>query len=227
MELACEMLLSLVQDFSSSAFLGATDTQLLVPHLVICHLDRPKIDANRPLKDAIVRPVTAHGVKRISNRPIGGAEIAWYEYHSFLEIAKMLAAQHDWGAHYFDIHGNTASIKVMMGNMIHSQVIDECLGLKSRKPTSDEWMQELATHLSKSSIRSLAEQAELEKKIDMLLGNTSLGYYLERQGIPATPVGTDPVDWGGNCFYSGGYNTGRHSSMWHGGLVNATQINTH
>jgi hypothetical protein len=45
-----------------------------VPHLILCHLKRVKIDANRGIADATNRQNIA--------------DEAWYEYHNFIEIAK-------------------------------------------------------------------------------------------------------------------------------------------
>ncbi len=72
-----------------------------IPHIIICHLKRIKIDANRGIDDATAR------------QNIG--DEAWYEYHNFIEIAKRKSLENFGFAHYFDVHGNTVSTKTMMG----------------------------------------------------------------------------------------------------------------
>jgi hypothetical protein len=174
-----------------------------VPHVIICHLDRSKIDANRDLVDAVCSEK---------------AEPAWYSYHNFIEIAKHSALTRFGCCHYFDIHGNTASTKVMIGQMIRKKDFD---GFKNKEEL-------LSKFEYQSTIRSLSlSKKTLETKWDLILGTKSLGFLLGNKGIQCTPVGQPPFDWGGEEFYNGGYNTIRHSSYRHSNLlVNGTQIET-
>jgi hypothetical protein len=63
------------------------------PHLVICHLARTKLDANREIVEA------AEGNPE--------AELAWTEYHGFIERARaQVAAAYGRGL-YVDVHGQS------------------------------------------------------------------------------------------------------------------------
>ena len=63
------------------------------PHLVICHLARTKLDANREIVEA------AEGNPE--------AELAWEEYHGFIERARAAVAATYGRGLYVDLHGQS------------------------------------------------------------------------------------------------------------------------
>lgn len=73
------------------------------------------MDANRSLLvlQAIQRTeMTQDAVDVVANGSIY-AQIAWREYHTFIEVAKRRSGGQYGMAHYFDIHGNTMSTFVV------------------------------------------------------------------------------------------------------------------
>ena len=135
------------------------------------------MDANRALNDAI--DIGGSGQKY--------AEQAWMEYHSFIEIAKRRASSTYGKAHFFDIHGNTMSVKTMLGYLL-------------RKTVFDGDLQELIAKLSESSLKTLMLQSNLDNqaRLDLLLGTESFAAYMKEEGgFDCTPFGQQPFDWGG------------------------------
>ena len=63
------------------------------PHLIICHLARTKLDANREISEA------AQGNPE--------AELAWHEYHAFIEKARQAVVDAYGRGLYVDIHGQS------------------------------------------------------------------------------------------------------------------------
>ena len=125
----------------------------------------------------------------------------------------------------------------MVGNLIRRMDFE-----KEKEPHAARLF--LCEKLAVSSLRTLAERKSREDaKMQLLLGDQSLAYLMEREGIASTPglsflhllfvtcdslslVGEYPFDWGGPDYYNGGPNTVRHGSCKYGGAVNGTQIET-
>lgn len=63
------------------------------PHLVLCHLHRSKLDANRDFKEG------AQGASV--------AEQAWSEYHGFIEQARAQIKERYGAGFYLDLHGQS------------------------------------------------------------------------------------------------------------------------
>eukprot|EP01116_Phalansterium_solitarium_P014044 TRINITY_DN31558_c0_g1_i1.p1 TRINITY_DN31558_c0_g1~~TRINITY_DN31558_c0_g1_i1.p1 ORF type:complete len:537 (+),score=132.97 TRINITY_DN31558_c0_g1_i1:32-1642(+) len=172
-----------------------------MPHLIINHLDRTKLDANRNMAEA------ANGQQ--------WAEQAWSEFQNFIEIAKRRSVAQAGVAHFFDIHGHSVHGEVMVGHLIRAADLERdvahvcrCIG-------------------GRCSLRSLADlKSSCDGQLEILTGPTSIAGLLEAQGFACTPSGSPPFDFGGVPFYNGGYNTWRHGSARCGGRVNATQLET-
>ena len=62
----------------------------MFPHVIICHLSRKKLDANRDISEA------AEGNEH--------SELAWNEFHMFIDIA--ISSIEGRGL-YIDIHGQS------------------------------------------------------------------------------------------------------------------------
>lgn len=167
------------------------------PHIVICHLDRIKLDANRELEEA------AQG------NPY--AIQAWYEYHDFLDAAATQVSNAYGAGLYIDLHGQSDDPdRLELGYLL----------LATELMLSDTALNDPA-YADLSSIRSLAYTVDLPFS-ELLRGETSLGGMFETLAYPSVPSPTSP-DPGRTPYYSGGYNTEVHGSR-DGGTIDGIQI---
>ena len=169
------------------------------PHIIICHLRRTKLDANRDLSEA-----TEGGNQY--------AVQAWKEFQSFIDTAEQ-AVNRDFGkGFYVDLHGHGHVIQQLELGYILSR---STLGL------SDNTLDNNTYYANSSSIRSLVPLSGISFS-KLLRGPNSLGTLFENQGFPATPSGPRPSP-SNSDYFSGGYNTERHGSLG-GGPVSGVQI---
>ena len=159
------------------------------PHLVICHLHRSKLDANRDLAEA------AQGN--------AAAEQAWREHHGFIEQACRAAVdRHGW-AFLIDLHGHS-----------HPQAQIELGWLHDAAALAQpEESINAATFAARGSAELLARRSSLPYS-EFLRGPTSLGALLENQGFPATPSPRLPVPT--PPYFRGGYTLVRHCAAERG-----------
>jgi len=172
----------------------------LRPHLVLCHLSRRKLDANRPLAKA----AAPGGIGR-------AARAAWHEYHAFIEAAKSaVTARHGQGL-YVDVHAHAhPEQRVELGYL-----------LRGRELALPDGELSQPAYVGQSSIRSLAAAAP-ERFAEMVRGPHSLGGLLEARGIPAVPSPSRPSP-DDVLYFNGGYNTAAHGSR-DGGSISGVQI---
>lgn len=169
-------------------------------HIIICHLHRSKLDANREIVEA------AQGNSH--------ARQAWYEYHDFIDSAKQTVAMSYGRGFYMDLHGHGHEFqRLELGYLLSSSDLS----------LSDGQLEQ-AVYIDKSSVRTLAMEADVGFAA-LLRGSTSLGGLLAERGIPGVPSPTYP-DPGGLPYYNGGYNTRRHGSR-DGGPISGVQIEAH
>lgn len=153
------------------------------PHLIVCHLHRSKLDANRDLPEA------AQGNALASQ--------AWREYHGFIEQACRKAVKDHGVAFLIDLHGHGhPDPRVELGYLFNASELAE-----------DEQALNSPAFVQKSSLRWLVEKRGIAH-IDLLRGPFSLGALLEEEGFPATPSPGKPVP--GTPFFRGGYTIFRH-----------------
>ena len=153
------------------------------PHLIVCHLHRSKLDANRDLPEA------AQGNALASQ--------AWREHHSFIERACRKAVKDHGVAFLIDLHGHGhPDPRVELGYLFNASELEE-----------DEQALNSPAFVQKSSLRWLVEKRGIPH-IDLLRGPFSLGALLEHEGFPATPSPGKPVP--GTPFFRGGYTIFRH-----------------
>lgn len=167
------------------------------PHLVICHLDRSKIDCNRPIAEG------AQGFP--------ATVTAWNDFHAFVATAKQrMNAQHGRGL-YLDMHGHGhPETWVEIGyNLSGSQ-----LGLSNTTLNG-------ATYLALATVRTLAGLPGNSLSA-ILRGPASFGAVLNSFGYAAVPSPANASPAGGN-YFSGGYNVETHGSI-NGGTVDAIQF---
>lgn len=170
------------------------------PHVIINLLHRNRFDANRSITTAA------------DGNPI--VEEAYHNYHAFIDLAKA-RIEEDYGRGLFlDLHGHGHEIqRVELGYRLS----------KSQLQKTDNQLnqQEL---VEESSIRALVDNnLQSLSHADLLRGSSSLGTMLENRGFPAVPSRDDPYPIGSQDYFSGGYNTGRHSSE-NGGVIDGIQI---
>ena len=155
-------------------------------YLVICHLHRSKLDANRELDEA------AQGNAL--------AEQAWKEHHSFIETA-CEAAVHQFGVAFFiDLHGHAHSDSRVELGYLHSSL--ELAGC-------EEGLNE-SSFIQFGSLRWIAERSHLSHS-DLLRGPQSLGALLEAGGFPSTPGPRLPLPT--EPYFRGGYTIARHCAV--------------
>jgi N-formylglutamate amidohydrolase len=153
------------------------------PHLVLCHLHRSKLDANRDLAEA------AQGSAL--------AERAWREHHGFIEKACQTAvAQHGF-AFLIDLHGHGhPEARVELGYLHGPEDLADC----PDKISNEVFVQA-------GSLAWLAERVPGGYG-ELLHGERSLGALLEARGFLATPSPRMPVP--STPFFRGGYTVARH-----------------
>ncbi len=169
-----------------------------LPHIVISHLRRTKLDPNREIEEA------AQGNPH--------AEQAWREYHGFIETARDSIGKHAGAGFFIDIHGHGHPNKRLeLGYLISGTSLRQ----------SDSELNK-AVHARNSSLRHLAQYTP-DTFAGLLRGRHSLGTLFEQRGIPAVPSGNQPYPAPGERFFSGGYSTQRHGSL-NGGVIDGIQI---
>jgi hypothetical protein len=165
----------------ASAFQGATGRQI---HLVICHLRRTKLDANREVVEAAQ----------------GNADAlrAWTEYHGFVEMATAEVVRRDGRGFYIDLHGHGhPTARLELGYLLSS----------SELSLTDAQLDSGGLAASSSLKRMLPYTTASFS--ELLRGSTSLGGLLS--AVPSVPSPTSPSP-GSDAYFTGGYSTERHSS---------------
>lgn len=155
------------------------------PHVVINHLHRRKLDANRALGEAAC-----------GNAAAGRA---WSEYHAFLEAARAAVVEAHGRGWYMDIHGHGhANQRLELGYLLS----------RSDLNLSDDALDADDGYRRKSSIQTLAGSAGVPFS-EILRGPMSLGSLYADHGYPSIPSSTDPSPQD-DPFFTGGYNTFRY-----------------
>jgi hypothetical protein len=169
------------------------------PHVVINHLQRVKLDANRDL---------AYGAQ---DSP--AAQQAWHEFNDFIDLAEDSAVEQCGRGLFLDLHSNgQAGGWIQLGYGIPATDL----------VLSNEELDRPA-HVAESSLRSLSTISG-EGLSSLLRGPDSLGGLLEARGYRAVP--SNIVPWPpGILYYDGGYNVFHHGSR-NGGGVDGIQIET-
>lgn len=168
------------------------------PHLVIVNLKRIKLDANREIIEG------AQGNEY--------AEIAWHEFHDFIEMAEDTVTANYGKGMYVDIHGHGHEIqRLELGYLLSASN----LFLPDSQLNS-------STYINFSSIRTLASTSSADFA-SLIRGTKSLGTLFENYGISAIPSSSQPDPGVGNPYFTGGYDTQRHGSSG-GGPIDGVQI---
>jgi hypothetical protein len=175
------------------------------PHIIICRLARVKLDANREIVEA------AQG-NRLAQR-------AWYEWHAYIRAAEDRVTTLSGRGLYMDLHGHGHEIKRLeLGYLLSDDEL--------RLPDATLLGSAFA---NASSIRELVSSSGSNLP-QLLRGEFSLGAMFEQRGYPAVPSPSQPfplvVDGVEEEYFSGGYNTEVHGSMF-GGKISGFQLEAH
>lgn len=170
------------------------------PHVVLMHLHRRKLDANREIGEAAQGRVYA--------------EWAWHEYHGWIETARQLVTESHGRGFYIDMHGHGHE----------EQRLELGYLLSGRELTRSDEELNGERYVNKSSVRVLASQTE-GGLAALLRGEQSFGEMMVRRGYRAVPSKSEPHP-DGKPFFAGGYSTGRYGSR-HGGMIDGLQIEHH
>jgi hypothetical protein len=171
------------------------------PHIVVSHLRRTKLDPNREIGEAA------------QESPF--AELAWAEFHRFIEVAEATVIESRGSGLYLDLHGHGHDKRRLeLGYLLSSA------DLNGSDAQLDD--QSLAT---KSSLRALAQSTGLPFS-ELVRGRVSFGAHLGQQGVPSVPSLDDPAP-GSDPYFTGGYNTARHGSREAGKVVSGIQLELH
>ena len=155
------------------------------PHLILCRLQRRKLDCNRDLPEAA------------AGNPLAGQ--AWREYHGFIERARAAVVSQHGRGFFVDLHGHAhPEQRLELGFL---------LGAKQLALTDAELR---AANLgTQSSLRLLAAERP-EKFPEVLRGARSFGALFEAEGFPCSPSASRPSP--SAPFFNGGYSVARHAT---------------
>jgi predicted outer membrane repeat protein len=159
------------------------------PHIIINRLHRRKLDANREIVEA------AQGDP--------SAEIAWGEYHEFIQAAKDKCNEDFGTALYIDLHAHGHPIqRIELGYLLTKPELQFSNMYLDNNNFQDS-----------CSIQHLSNiQNPTTPFSEILRGNECMGAFLESHGYPSVPSNSDPFPATPDPYFSGGYNTARHGS---------------
>jgi hypothetical protein len=166
----------------SAAFMARSGR---APHVVLVHLRRTKLDANRDVAEGAA----------------GNADAiqAWTEYHAFIEQATGAVRQRTTTGLYIDLHGHGhAPQRLELGYLLSASTLDGTAAQLDAPSVA-----------AASSLRLLATTSPLPFSA-LLRGPTSLGGLLEPT-VASVPSPSIPSP-GTDEYFNGGYSTSRHSS---------------
>ena len=171
------------------------------PHVILSHLHRSRLDANREIVEAA------------QESPY--AEQAWTEFQEWIETARAAVGGAYGKGMYFDIHGHGHDIdRLELGYLLTSEELNR----------SDLALNSLEV-VARTSIRDLGRTSPIPFS-QLLRGPTSFGGYFEDEGIPSVPSPSAPGP-GDAPYFRGGYNTREHGSVSDGDVVSGVQIEHH
>ena len=155
------------------------------PHVIIVHLARRKLDANRTDPEAACGNVAA--------------ATALAEWHAFIDAAKTTVLQTSGRGWYMDMHGHGhAKQRLELGYLLSGAQLS----------LSDATLDGNRAFQDTASMRTISEAA-LPSFSALLRGSSSLGALYAANGFPSVPSPGDPGP-AGDEYFSGGDDTRRH-----------------
>jgi hypothetical protein len=169
------------------------------PHIIISNLYRGKLDPNRSIGTGACGDAEA--------------EIAWNEYHDFIDVAKSRVTT-DFGRGWFtDIHGHGHTIqRLELGYLLESSDLQQ----------SDGTLNGSSAYENESSFRAFSAATTVSFS-NVLRGSASLGTLLEAEGYASVPSTSTPAPGTSDPYFAGGYSTQRHGCAT-GGTICGLQI---
>jgi hypothetical protein len=172
----------------------------LYPYLIISHLHRTKLDPNRNKQEA----ATGHEQ----------AEIAWAEFHQFIDIAINEVQQKFGKGLYIDLHGHRHSVdRVELGYLVSGEELR----------FSDDFLNDESFYEYSSINHLISDNLKSASYIDLLRGPDSFGTMLMNKGYTTVPSQQIPFPKENEPLFSGGFNTEKHSAVA-GGTVDGIQV---
>lgn len=171
-----------------------------LPHFIINHLHRRKMDANREIVEA------ANGNPDATN--------AWNEFHQYIRTARKAVLSNYSSGLQVDLHGHGHdNQRIELGYLLQSDELSK----------SESSLNALSL-IGSSSIKNLIFN-NLQKldHASILRGNSSLGQILEVLGFPTVPSKEDPFPLSHEPYFSGGFNTQIYGSR-DSGQIDAIQV---
>lgn len=157
------------------------------PHVILNHLHRRKLDANREIVEAACGDPEA--------------ETAWQEFHDFIGVARAAVLAETGKGWYMDMHGHGHEIqRLELGYLVRGFQLDY----------SDATLDAEAAFQDTSSFKTMSEEDAGTTFSELLRGPTSLGTLYAQGGFRSIPSEDDRSPEG-NSYFTGGYNTQRHT----------------
>ncbi len=144
------------------------------------------------------------------------AETAWNEFNNFINTAQASAqSQFDGKAFYIDLHGHGNPIqRLELGYLLYDEEL-----------ANTDVVLNASQFVSNSSIRNLVStNVSGSSHAELLRGNFALGTLFGNGGFPSVPSKQIPFPLTSENYFSGGYNTARHTSYAQNNTVNGLQI---
>jgi hypothetical protein len=144
------------------------------------------------------------------------AETAWNEFNNFINTAQA-SAQSQFGgkAFYIDLHGHGNPIqRLELGYLLYDYEL-----------ANNDIVLNTSQYIGNSSIRKLVStNVSGASHAELLRGNLALGTLFSNAGFPSVPSKQIPFPQTSENYFSGGYNTARHTSYAQSNTVNGLQI---
>jgi N-formylglutamate amidohydrolase len=159
------------------------------PNIIVNRLHRKKLDANREIVEAALGSADA--------------EVAWQEWHKFIQAAKNDVVRRYGRGILIDLHGHGHTIQRLELGYLTTE---------SDLRLSDVT---LATpqYRDKMSIKNLVlNNLNGFNAAQLLRGQFALGTLLAANNFPSVPSQQDPAPAVADEYFNGGYNTFRHGS---------------
>ena len=171
------------------------------PHVILSHLHRSKLDANREIEEAA------------QDSPY--AEQAWREFHDWLVTARATVSADFERGLFLDIHGHGHDIdRLELGYLLTSAELN--------RPDANLNSLDI---VARTSIRELGRTSPIPFS-GLLRGPASLGGLFQERDIPSVPSPAVPGP-GDDPYFRGGYNTRRHGSLNDAEVIDGIQIEHH
>ena len=155
------------------------------PHLILCRLQRRKLDCNREIIEAA------------AGHPRAGQ--AWREYHGFIETARAAVVAKTGRGFFIDLHGHAhKEQRLELGYLLDAAQLAH----------SDAELRQ-SDFRAQSSLRRLVADRPADFS-ELLRGPRSFGALLEKEGFPCSPSLDNPSPPA--PFFRGGYSVQRHAA---------------